>query len=303
MQKNQYKFLTLFRIQKEIQMSEKYINPFTDFGFKKLFGEEVNKDLLLDFLNNLFVGKESIKDLTYKKNERLPNSPINRKAIFDLYCINEKGERFIVEIQRAEQKYFKDRSIFYSTFPIQEQAEPGTAWDFKLKAVYTVCIMDFEFDKNDDERFYQHIQLMNTNSKTVFYDKLTFIYLEMTKFNKNLSELETQFDKWMYVLKNLSKLKERPTELQERVFQKIFDVAELAKYTSEEREAYHESVKVYRDLKNVIDTSEEKGIAKGMIKGEKKKAEAIAMKMKTDGLDHDTISKYTGLSIDEISEL
>ena len=90
---------------------EKYINPFTDFGFKKLFGEEPNKDLLLDFLNELLKDKEGkIKNLTYLKSEHLGAGEPDRKAIFDLYCENEEGEKFIVELQKTKQKFFKDRA-------------------------------------------------------------------------------------------------------------------------------------------------------------------------------------------------
>jgi predicted transposase/invertase (TIGR01784 family) len=101
---------------------EKYINPFTDYGFKRLFGEEPNKDLRLDFLNELLKEKEGIiTELSYLPNEKLPISLGDRKAIFDIYCTNEKGEPFIVEMQKTEQKFFKDRTVFYATFPTQEQ--------------------------------------------------------------------------------------------------------------------------------------------------------------------------------------
>ncbi len=98
----------------------KNLNPLTDFGLKKLFGSEPNKDLLIDFLNQILPEKHKIETLTYAQNEHLGVSEIDRKAIFDLYCIGETGEKFIVEIQKAKQNYFKNRSVFYSTFPIQE---------------------------------------------------------------------------------------------------------------------------------------------------------------------------------------
>ncbi len=124
-------------------MKERYINFFTDFGFKRLFGSEPTKACLIDFLNSLLEGEEEpITDLEFKKTEHLGASEIDRKAIFDVYCKNAKGESFIVELQKAKQKYFKDRSIFYSTFPIQEQAEKGE-WNYKLKAIYTIGILDF----------------------------------------------------------------------------------------------------------------------------------------------------------------
>ncbi len=123
-------------------IKERYIDPFTDFGFKRLFGSEPNKDLLIDFLNQLLKGKKHIQNLIYSKNEHLGKTDEYRKAIFDLYCENENGKKFIIELQKVKQQYFKDRSIYYATFPIQEQAPEGKNWNYQLKEVYTVGIMD-----------------------------------------------------------------------------------------------------------------------------------------------------------------
>jgi len=131
-------------------MQDKFINIFTDFGFKKLFGEEPNKDLLISFLNTLLPEKHHIQDLQFTKNEYQGCSALDRKAIFDLSCTSSTGERFIVELQKAKQNYFKDRSLYYATFPIQEQAQRGD-WDYKLTAVYTVGILDFVFDEDRRE--------------------------------------------------------------------------------------------------------------------------------------------------------
>ncbi len=241
-------------------MKDRYVNPFTDFGFKKLFGSEPNKDLLLDFLNELIRERGTIQSLTYLKSEKLGSTDVDRRAVFDLYCESETGEKFIVELQKAKQKFFKDRSVFYSTFPIQEQAQRGD-WDFQLNAVYTIGILDFVFgeDKDNPEYFHHHVQLMETKRKNVFYDKLTYIYLEMPKFTKTEEELDTHFDKWLYVLKNLSILKERPKRIQERIFERLFQVAEIAKFDPTERQAYEDSLKYYRDLKNVMQTQREEG--------------------------------------------
>jgi len=288
-------------------MKERYINPFTDFGFKKIFGEELNKDLLIDFLNELLKGEQSIKTLSYKKTEHLGATEIDRKAIFDLYCENDKGEKFIVEIQKTKQKFFKDRSIYYSTFPIAEQAEKGD-WDFGLKAVYTVAILDFTFDDEDrDKTVVTHVQLMDTKKKEVFFKKLTFIYLQMPNFNKTETELETRFDKWLYIFKNLPKLQERPQKLQERVFEKLFNIAEIAKFTPTEVEAYEESLKTYRDLKNSLDTAREEGLseglAKGLAKGRTESQKQMAEIMLKNNEQEEKIAYYTGLTITEIQKL
>jgi predicted transposase/invertase (TIGR01784 family) len=250
-------------------LTEKYINPFTDFGFKKLFGEEVNKDLLLDFLNELLQGEQGkIVDLTYLKNEQLGRSELDRRAIFDIYCQNEKGEKFIVELQKSKQNFFKDRTLYYTTFPIIEQAGKAN-WNFELKAVYTIAILDFVFDedKNNPDKFRYDVKLTDIETKKVFYDKLTFIYLEMPKFKKTVDELETRFEKWLYVLRNLNRLNNIPDKLRESIFEKLFEAAEIAKFTPTQIQNYEDSLKYYRDLNNVVDTAREEGIKEGLKAG------------------------------------
>ncbi len=304
-----------------------YLNPFTDFGFKKLFGEEYNKDLLLDFLNQLLKNEQGrIKTLTYLKNEHLGRSEADRRAVFDLYCENEQGEKFwvllekshpdgcfltepygrcslqgrIVEIQKSKQKFFKDRALYYSTFPIAEQGKAGD-WDFELKAVYTVAILDFVFDddKNDSEKYRYDVKLTDVETHKVFYDKLTFIYLEMPKFEKTLEQLASRFDKWLYVLKNLERLHDIPEKFRDRIFRKLFAAAEIAKFTPEEARAYEDSLKVYRDLKNSIDTAREEGLKEGREEAMVK----TALNMLSDDLPIETIARYTGLTVDQIGQL
>ena len=278
------------------RIKDKYISPFTDFGFKKLFGTEPNKDLLIDFLNELLRKDEGeIIELTFLSKEQLGRASDDRKAIFDIYCENQKGDKFIVELQKAKQKYFKDRSIYYSTFPIQSQADKGD-WNFQLKSVYTIGILDFEFEENKEDKkiFHHEVQLFDRNTEKVFYDKLTYIYLEMPKFIKKEKDLTTHFDKWLYVLKNLEDLTKRPVKLQEKVFNKLFEEAEIANYSDEEYAEYEESLKSYRDLKNSIDTAFDEGKMEGKIE--------TALKMKQKGYLIQDISEMTGLSIDDINK-
>ena len=280
------------------------MNPYTDFGFKLLFGTPVNKDLLIGFLNALFRGEQEITDVTYLNAEQLGRAEWDRKAVFDVYCENVKGERFIVEMQKARQKYFKDRSVFYSTFPIREQAKVGD-WDYELKSVYTVGVLNFVFDEDkDDEEYYHHeVKLMDVGRKEVFYEKLTFIYLEMPKFRKREEELETLFDKWMFVLKNLATLLDRPAALQERVFKRLFETAEIARFSESEMRDYEESLKNLRDLGNVLNTAKEEGRKEGIEEGEKRKSMEMALRMRDDGMPLEVIAKYTGLSVEEIRNL
>lgn len=276
-----------------IESKEKYINPLTDFGFKKLFGTEPNKILLIDFLNQILPDRK-IKDLSYSSGEKQGLTELDRKAIFDLHCIGDNGERFIVEMQKAKQNYFKDRSVFYASFPIQEQGKKNQ-WNYKLDPVYSVGILDFIFDDHKTEKELLHVVELKNQNCEVFYAKLKFVYLELPKFKKKEVELETHFDKWLYVFTHLSELQKRPKKLQERVFAKLFEAAEIAKFSPKERAAYEKSLKYYRDIKNVVDTSKEEGREERNIE--------IAKRMKQEGFSNQQIKKITGLNDEEIGDL
>ncbi len=303
-------------------MQSRFINPFTDFGFKKIFGQEASKPMLLDFLNSLLPEKHQIKDLSFKTLEQLPESEAQRRAVYDIYCESDSGERFIVELQRLHQAYFKDRTIYYSTFPIREQAEKGT-WDYRLNAVYCIGILDFTFDDYEPEpkksEVIQTVELKNQNN-VVFYDKLTFIYLEIPNFKKTESELETRLDKWLYFIKNLEYLESIPEIFKDVVFEKAFEVAKMANLGSNELFGYEQSLKIMRDnyatQKYAIETAlaegrelglaegREAGLAEGKAEG---KAEGerlakleIAKALLSKGMTLQQVSDVTGLSLEEL---
>ena len=283
------------------KIEERYISLLTDFGFKRIFGTKPNKDLLINFLNSLFEGFQVIKDVKYLNSEHVGDVYAERKAIFDVYCENEHGEKFIVEMQNAYQRYFKDRSLFYSTFPIREQAPKGAEWNFKLEHVYTVALLNFDLKEEafDQDDINHDVGLLDKKTHKVFNDKLSFKYVEIAKFDKTEDELVTLYDKWLYVLKNLSRLDERPAALKEKVFTKLFGEAEIAKFTPTELKEYEDSLKAYRDVKNSIDTALEKGREEGR---EQRNIE-IAKKMLAAGMDIDTVIKMTDLSKSEIEKL
>ena len=242
-----------------ILVEARYMSPFTDFGFKKLFGEEANKRLLIDFLNHLLPIKDKIVDITFKKNEQLATDFTSRGAVYDIFCEDEKKNQFIVEMQNGRQTYFRDRAVFYSTFPIRDQAQKGQ-WNFKLKQVYCVGLLGFNLDDKpakDEKIISEYIHTVNLKNQhnAVFYKKLNYIFVELPKFNKQEHEITTHFEKWLYFLKNLENFESIPAILKEEVFEEAFKVAEIANYTPEQRRVYESSLKVYRDNINVIETA------------------------------------------------
>ena len=308
-------------------LTDKYVNLFTDFGFKKLFGEEANQDLLTDFLNQLLPPEHQITTLQFKQTEQLGSTQLDRKAIYDIYCENEKGHQFIVELQKAPLPtlpfrrgglgWGQDRTVYYSTFPIQEQAQKGE-WDFQLTAVYCIGVLDFVFeeDKKYPHKYLHRVALTEQETKKIFYDKLHFIYLEMPHFKKDETQLKTHFDKWLYFIKHLPHLQEIPSIFQEEnIFLKAFEVAEIARFNRSQLMAYEQSLKYYRDMKNVIDTSFregeqqgnekgfDRGLQQGLQQGVKDTKHTIAQQMKAKGFDNPTIAELTGLTAEEIAQL
>ena len=314
--------------------TERYIHPLTDFGFKKLFGSEPNQDILKHFLNSLLPEKHHIASLSYDKNEHLGQGIVDRKAIFDIYCVSESGERFIVEVQKAKQTHFIDRSLYYTTFPIQEQGKQGV-WDFKLAATYSVNLLDFEVQEFAHTSRYIHRGRLKDEDNHVLSDKLAFIFIELPKFTKTLEVLEDEVDKWLYVLRHLAALDTMPSVFDLEVFKKLFHEAALATYSPQDRRVYEDSLKHYRDWNNILSTQLEEGIDIGQEKGIEigrkegieigreegieigldigreegieigglRQAQNTARQMKQEGMATASIQRFTGLSLAEIDDL
>lgn len=314
-------------------MRPRYIDPFTDFGFKKLFGEEASKELLMDFLMALLPDM-TIVNLRFRDKAKLGRTEEDRSSIFDLYCEGANGELFIVELQKAKQQYFRDRMVYYASFPIQEQAESGT-WDYGLKPVICVGILDFVFEENKKDSFpaetVQTVMLKDQHNQ-VFYHKLRFVFVEMPRFTKQIHELESRLDQWLYFIKHLERFESIPEIFKDKIFSKALHQAEIAKYDRQQLAEYDQSLKGYRDMYNTIDYAFKKGREEERERSKKEMKELeerknkeieeerernkrekeeelgrrnreIAQSLKDKGLPWDFISSTTGLSLEEIKIL
>ena len=287
----------------------KFINPFTDFGFKHIFGREMDKDILIEFLNDLLEGEHTIMDLRIMNNERLPETEQGRKVIFDIHCETDKGERIIIEMQNREQPHFKDRALYYLSHSVVEQGIKGT-WDYELAAVYGVFFLNFTLDEENrpnnnrnEGKFRRDIVLADRETGQVFNPKFRQIYIELPRFNKEEEECETDFERWIYVLKHMDTLDRMPFKARKAVFDKLLEVADVANLSKDERILYDEALKRYRDYKNTIDYAEEKGVEKGIKIGKTEEQRLIAANFKKRGVNTEMIAQCTGLSIEEIDNL
>jgi len=285
----------------------RFINPFSDWGFKHIFGRDISKPLLIDFLNCLLEGEKVVKDITIDRNEVQPEMVDERTVIFDVYCTSDTGEKFIVEMQSGTQPNFIDRTLYYASRVITQQGEKGAAWQYGINAVYGVFFMNFKY-ASLESKFRIDAQLIDNQSHVLVSDKLRLIYLQLPLFDKTEEdECESDFDKWIYVLKNMEVLERMPFAAKNAVFERLASISDVSKLDKKERVQYDISLKRYRDALSTIAGAEmegeNRGIKKGIELGRDEKGREIAAKMKSRGESVEIIKDYTGLSEEEIAQL
>ena len=292
----------------------KFINPFTDMGFKLIFGQEVSKPILIEFLNSLLKGERRIKDLKFLDNYQMRTSDEDRSLIYDIYCQQDNGEYIIVEMQNRSQPYFKNRSIFYASRAVVRQGQKGPEWNYEYKAVYVIAFLNFE-RKDISDSFRCDVALMDMEKGTLFSDKIRLVYLQLPLFRKEPDDCQNTFERIIYVLKNMEILERMPWLAKDAVFQRLASIAEVAALSKDDRRKYDESLRKYRDTISVMEgqyqegwekglaEGEAKGEEKGLAKGERLKAIDSARKMKSKGYADEDISDITGLSMEELAAL
>jgi predicted transposase/invertase (TIGR01784 family) len=276
-----------------------FIDPLTDFGFKRIFANEEHKNITIDFLNAILKLENPIVSIEFQNLE---------KAIFDIFAKDSENREIIVELQRIDQTYFVDRSIFYTSKQIVNMGVKGS-WDYELRPIYFVGILDFKHFS--DERYIRYVSCKDEENLEV-YKKLQFVYIEIPKFQKPTENLE-ELEKWIFFLKNLVELKERVFKSES--FEDAFEIAYFSSLKGDERLRYEIDLKERRDRyaiettrerrleearKNGIEKGRLEGIVEGRAEGEKRKQLEIAQNLLKSGMEVKTISKVTGLSKTEI---
>lgn len=283
-----------------------FINPFTDWGFKKIFGQEVTKDILITFLNSLLEGEHVITDLTFLDKEQLPEAKDMRGIIYDVYCTTDTGRHIIVEMQNRDQTHFVDRTTFYIAKAIANQGKRGT-WDYRLDAVYGVFFMNFKSLELKSDKLRTDIVLSDKETHHVLTDKIRMIYLQLPYFTKTEEECDTLFDCFIYTLKNMEILDRMPFMAKNAVFKKLAEIADVNTLTQEEHEKYDSSIKVLRDnivvYEGAIREGEMKGEARGIQKGRAEgRAETIRMLLAS-GMAVEQVAAALKMNVCELEEL
>lgn len=306
---------------KKEKAAQEFAELLCDFMFKRIFGSEENKDVLIAFLN-VMLNDADIVDVEFIPTEHLGETEEDRKAVFDISCRCADGKTFIIEMQNGHQEHFRDRALFYTSYPINEQGriargkhdrenedrkERGLEktrfqWDFKLRPVIVVAILNFTFDHGSewpDDRYHSSYKLREDISNDIMTDNLRFVFMELGRFRKSLDELMTVHDKWMYAFCHMHELSERPEVFHEVEFRRLFSLARIVKFTPEEYRQYLNSLKHMSDYLNTIQTNYEKGLSKGREEG----LMETARRMLAMDLPDEVISEATTLTLDQICAL
>ncbi len=301
-------------METEDRKKYQFINPFTDMGFKKIFGQEITKDLLIDFLNDLLIGEREITDIQFLDKEQLGVTEEDRSLIYDVYCETVTGEKIIVEMQNKSQPFFKDRALYYLSNAIARQGEKGTTWKYEVKAVYGVFFMNFHLEQGV-EAMRRDIILANKETHKLFSDKMRFIFLELPSFKKEEEECDNDFERWIYVLKNMETLNRLPFKAQKSVFKKLEQIVDIASMSKADRIKYDESIKKYRDTLAVMSgqwlegkaegkaEGLQEGETRGLLKGKAEGIQEVAKNMKAMKMSDKQIAAATGLSEETIKSL
>lgn len=305
--------------------SQEYAELLCDFMFKRLFGSEANKDVLIGFLN-MILEDADIVDVDFIPTEHLGLTEQDRKAVFDISCTCNDGRTLIIEMQKGFQEHFRERAVYYTSFPINEQgrkakeefikAQRGNdtkaefKWDYSLKPVTVVAILNFMFDHTQSwpkDRCHSSYRLREDCTNEIMTEVVRYVFLELGRFRKRLWELETSSDKWMYLLKHMHEMVDIPTPFQTPEFKRLFLLAKIGNFTPDEFKEYEKSLNSMSDYYNIIDSAvakaEKAALEKGREEGRVETRNEHARKLKKLGVLTEIIAEATGLSIDEIEKL
>lgn len=289
----------------------RYADLLDDDVFKLVFGQEATKSVMVEFLNRVIPDRK-IVDIDFLDKEMKASDRRKKDSVFDMLCRTDDGTRVIVEVQRRNQDTYIERTIYYSTFQVQNQVNSG-ADEYQFCPAYVISIATFDIGVNAGNTEVKTMyRLREETSHALLTDRLTYIFIELNKFNKTLEELDGDvLEGIYYCFKNMTSLSERPEVLDHEVFGKIFEVTDFLNMNDETRKKILKNMTTERDLRNQFAYARKEGHrlgfaegqAEGRAEGRAEERSAVAKSMKEMGLAMEVISKATGLSEEKILSL
>lgn len=295
--------------------AQRYVDILTEAGFKAVFGVEKNKDVLIELLNVVLPSHRRVTDLAYSTTE-IPGFTMSNKSVrLDLRCTGADGTRFIVEMQCYRQQNFFKRCVEYAAKVYDSGSESGDMQEYDLAPVYFIGLLNTgvpKFDRSDSsiwrDRYVSEYTFREKESHEVVDETIFLNFVELDRFDKELEDCASMADKWCYSLKHIGTLDRLPEGLRVKVFERLFEACEIARFTPEEKLKYEHDMMTERDYTNILNTyraegiaeGKSEGIAEGLAKGKTEGKIEVARAMKAKGLGMALIAELTGLSEEEI---
>ena len=280
-----------------------FIDPKTDFAFKRIFGSEDSKTVLVSFINAALklYGDRQVVAVDIKNPYQVRHLPIQKDSIVDIACTDGRGIEYLVEMQVEKVKGFANRMVYNLSKCYSGQLIKGEDYP-RLHDVVLIAVMDFSLFEGLDP-YHSLFVMKDTETNYAPLNQLRLCCLELGKFKKTEKELLGMLDKWAFFLKETGHLEVRPAALGEEAFDGAFQKAQLASLTKKEREAYDAALQEARDKRGMIAEGEDKGRAEGRVEGRAEEKEAMASRMLEKGLDIVLIGEITGLSRETLATL
>ena len=308
---------------------QRYVDILTDAGFKAVFGDRRNSDVLIDLINVMLPDGKKVRKIEYATTEIPGFSPFNKSIRIDLRCTGEDMSSFIVEVQCYHQENFFRRCVLYAAKTYDSMALKGDGNIYDIPPVYFIGLLgrgqgcpSAHVDRTADlwaDRFISEYTFREKISSDVPDDTIFFIFAELDRFSKKIDECSSSLDKWLFALKHVGTLDCLPDGLRSKAFERLFQACEIARFEPERRIAYEENMITERDYYNIINTAKNDGRAEGRAEGEAKgraegeaigRAEGreegrieIAKSLKRLGVPMETIMQATGMSEQELRDL
>lgn len=317
-------------------MKDKYINPFTDTGFKIIFGKEgQSEEILIGFLNALFADKplfEPITKVKYTNTERTRNTDRGKTIIHDVICETSSGHKFILEMQNTKHDDFLYRSTYYTCRGVTDQVNligKGKK-TYRFNPVVSVFMCNFTMP-GLEPKLVSHFMQMDTDTHHLLKTGVRMAYVQLPKFHKSWEECENKLEQWIFILKNMYTHQTFPKiSRKDEVFQRLEQVSNYASLTAEEQEDYEADLVWMHDYEEGLETAKRdaakegraegraegiaegraegiaegraEGKAEGLAEGRQEEKWELAKKFFDLGIDLATISQGTGITMEELKK-
>lgn len=301
---------------------QRYIDILTNGGFKALFGDEANKEVVMSIINVLLPEHRKVTDIEYMPTEHQGQIvDLNKEYHYDFMCKDVSGAMFIVELQRYQEDYWFQRCVSYASRAYDRQNRRGD--DYNVQPVYLIGLVDIEIDHPDKEfwknRYVSEYTFREKESHDLLGETIVIIFAEMANFSKRAEDCITEADRMLYLLKNIGRMMEQPDWLQHEVYTRIFNACEIAAFTEDKRIQYDKDMYDERRLKSEMNTARRlgyenghkegvmagyaEGRAEGRAEGKAEGRAELIRQMHAKGMSAEEICKIVDIEILEIEKL